>query len=47
MQGIAEVSLRGDSSANRLTVWADQTDFPVLDRCQIAIWAAAGTTASS
>jgi hypothetical protein len=42
VQGIAEVSLRGDSSANRLTVWADQTDFPVLDECQITISGSGG-----
>lgn len=37
VQGVAQVTLRGDSSANRLTVWADQTDFPVLKSCRVTI----------
>ena len=37
VQGIPEVTLRGDSSANRLTVRADQTDFPVFKRCQVVV----------
>lgn len=37
VEDIPEVALRGDSSANRLTVHADQTDWPVFKRCQITV----------
>jgi hypothetical protein len=37
VQGIPEVKMRGDMSANRLTVRADQTDFPVFKRCQVIV----------
>jgi hypothetical protein len=37
VEGVPEVSVRGDSSANRLTVWADQTRFPVFERCRVVV----------
>jgi hypothetical protein len=37
VEGIPAVTVRGDASTNRLTVWADQTRFPVFERCQVVV----------
>jgi hypothetical protein len=37
VEAIAQVVLRGDDSANRLTVHAIQADWPVFKRCQVTV----------
>lgn len=37
VQGIPDVTVRGDSAANRLTVHADQRDFPVFTSCAVTM----------